>query len=344
MKKLNINIDIGINTALFYCFPLSIISAYPVYKNWIASNYIEIAGGTTQYENDLNSYRYYIDSYCFCDVYSVRDPVLIQNGVSSKILTGIDIHEIIRESINNDKYILLFVDEYYLPESASGNSEHRLHEQLIYGYCEAKRIYYAAGFNKDRQYALIEHDFDDMENAYKKGFFCDMHGNVNWVNDNRLISLAVPDNLSEYPLDRKYYAEKIRSYLSGRLDPKRDYFLSQKIKRCFYGISYYDMITEEIKDINKTGMFLHINHLRDHKYMLKNSMKIYADYQNNVEALILAEEFIKTFNSIDIIRSKLLKNKVSRRNTSNDVLNDIRQIKQKEYDLLSRYAEILLKN
>lgn len=341
MKKLSIVTDIGINTVLFYCLPLSIISAYPKYRNWIFSNYVELAGGNSQYEGDVNKYHYYLDSYTFCDVYNSHDPILIQNGISSEVLINSDIHELIRYFIDNNKYILLFVNEYYLPECRMGGVHHFLHEQLIYGYCEANQIYYAVGIDKKGHYTLLEHSFSDIETSYEKGYGCNTHGNINWAKENRLISLEAPDNLYDYPLDKKYYAEKILNYLSGKLDAKRDYFLSAKIKRYFYGLSYYDIIVDEF---DEDALFMHINHLRDHKYMLRNSLQVYANYENNKEAFVLAEEFNQVFVSISTLRNNIYKNQLrSRKNKLEDLIDVIPPIKAREYDLLSRYAEILLK-
>ena len=341
MKILNINTDIGINTGLQYSFPLSIISAQSCYRNWIASNYIDLVGGNKQYEGDINNYHFYLDSYSYADGYNEHDPVLFQNGITTEILKSNKIHELLHYFIDNKQYIILFVDEYYLPNCLMGDVRHFLHEQLIYGYCEKNMIYYSVGFDKGGHYTLLEHSFKEIEDAYEKGFDCVVHGNINWAKDNRLISLKLPNYYGDLPLDKKRYSEKIRNYLSGTLDAKRHYFLTSKIKRYFYGISYYDIIIEDFHSMEAYTLFMHMNHLRDHKYMLKNSFQVYSDLKNKNTPFFL-DEISEIFNSINLLRKKALKSHVVGKYVRDDFIDSINLIKNKEYDLLNSYSALLL--
>ena len=211
MKLLPIASDIGMCSRLNYAYMLSILKAYPQAENWLMDHYYELYSVRTNAETvriGLNLY----DASDYSDVGEIG-VMLNESHYTQEELYGTDIISLIKQHIDNDQYVVAFVDEYYLPNAQLGNYTHFLHEELIYGYNE--NYFYALGMNSQRHYGEIIHTFSDFEYAYEMGNVCEIHGNILWARDHRVIAFALEDK--EYMPDIPSIKAKLHVFLQGKM-------------------------------------------------------------------------------------------------------------------------------
>lgn len=73
-------------------------------------------------------------------VWDADYPLLNYERIPHSVLSSfsIDIIDLMIHAINNNKYPMLYIDEFYLPYRAQYQETHLIHENLFYGYDEEK--------------------------------------------------------------------------------------------------------------------------------------------------------------------------------------------------------------
>lgn len=87
----------------------------------------------------------------------------------TEMMTEKDIIGFIQGKIDDGKYVVPFMDEYYLPNKIHYNKKHFVHESLIYGYNQDERVFIGYGFNESNMLSSLFFNFDEVAQAFEMG-------------------------------------------------------------------------------------------------------------------------------------------------------------------------------
>jgi hypothetical protein len=148
-----------------FSYTLSIIRNYKRTDAWFFSNYIQLFYQKRKEAVDV--IRFFITDING-RIWNPRLPWFHYQIFQRNFLrnTKIDIIDLLINSINENNYICLYWDQFYVPNSPRHLKEHYCHETLIYGYDLTEKCLYYVGFNNYENYGYYKVLFSDFRKAY----------------------------------------------------------------------------------------------------------------------------------------------------------------------------------
>lgn len=140
-----------------YSYPLCIISTDASESNWLCNHF-----GNIYLMRNRHDYIW-LD---FLEPNDGFDSALEFERINLNELEGIDIISLIQNTLNEKKYVTLFLDEYYMDKTALAGKKHHLAEFFIYGYDDEKRIFYTVGFNSSEFFGQLTYSYNAVIKAH----------------------------------------------------------------------------------------------------------------------------------------------------------------------------------
>jgi len=327
-KKLPLHIQNDINGYLFYAFPYSIMSAFPAYKNYLMENYVQCFG----FMNDANHITFdYADGIGYNDMFHQCGPLDITfDSYTSGI--QLDIEAYIISAIENNYYITIFIDQYYIEGRQAYQDHHLLHEILIFGYDDEK-FYYLA-FNENEKFAFSSFCRKQLDAAYKAGYNINTLASTDWIRERSIILIKPKTLRNSYHFSGERFVLKLKSYLNGEFSDFYNSFVISK-ERCQIGVYNTNILKQCISDtqydINDISYPL-IHAWYESKRNLLNKIQYYyleMNYNNSTSDKLLIEYEKKVERQSNALRLLFLKYRRSKtmhkinRNWFIQLLNDI---------------------
>lgn len=227
MKKvLPIINNVPIKTYNYIAFRLSIIFGnYDLPTDWLFLNAFQLKYGP-QF-NDVT-----------LDVYD--DPEW--NCFEKKILSNqIKTDEIIA-NISNNSYVYLAVDEKFIPNTIAHQQQSFIHDILVYGFNEEKKLFDIIGFDKRQQYICQKISFTELESAISSAnkFLIGQTDTYEFfgTGNNFALKFFIPDSYKPI-MDDSILKQEVEYFLQG------DEFYSPPEKHWYSGIIVYQKILED---------------------------------------------------------------------------------------------------
>ncbi|GGG07255.1 hypothetical protein GCM10010912_59890 [Paenibacillus albidus] len=270
---------------LISCYPqhafyMSIISEKEECLPWIYSNYSNL----------------FIDEAGFCD-FIIKTPEyhlypwfqgsqrLHKNII---IKYKMDFIQFIKESIDDNNYIVLDVDEFYLPCSQRYQKKHFIHHTMICGYDDETLDFLIYGFYNQQKYSLRYVEYKDLEKAFLHSISAIDSRYIHLITYNENYSL----NNFRYNInlfkDQLYY--HYNSIFAPALNPEVSFNLNSA-ENLSTGLEIYNKLIEFYSmDFNndhrpiytlyehKKFMNLKLRYLKENKYFIF-SEKVYQGYE-----------------------------------------------------------------
>lgn len=225
--------------------------------------------------------------------------------------------EYVTESIRYNRYLEIWLNEYFIEGTAAYHSYFYNHESLIYGYEETgKKIKMMSLYNGKP--VLIEAPIDMIETAWYHA--CENNAEI------KGFELA-PDE-GGYELDLVHIYGQVQDYLSGR-DCSEDYqYLAQKEKGIF-GMPIYGEILNHEQDRKKFLEDVRAAYsIKEHKECMRFRFRYLHEggILPDEEYQMLMEQADEAVATADILLHMVLKNKMVNRT----------EIKEKIWEYLER--------
>lgn len=222
---------------------LSIALTNPRNKLFVYENYIELS---IKHERD-HHIDYAFDGIYTCDR-GIMNKFIIRGPVQ-------DLRGTIRRSVEEGCYVILNINEQFLPNRQAYHRHYFRHDLLIIGFSDQRGEYITMGFDANMQYAKIAYEYSVVEEAYYK------------MQNEWDFEVFVYHFYPEFhiQLDRGKIKRHLENYLAGN-NPNKfywEYFLENSRESIefvnnnyvgeYYGISVYDYLIKRIK--NQYRMF-----------------------------------------------------------------------------------------
>jgi hypothetical protein len=282
---------------------LSIASTDEEYIPWFCSNYIQLCvTANPNFPADLDffiplKFEQNLPQCPFLDVQNI--------GMDFMDIAKMDIINLIKSSINNDYYIYIVLNSYYIPHYNSDNPMFH-HSILIYGYDENNKVIHAGDFYQNGIYEFKDIRETDILNAFKNVDIKEF-----WWNGLKLIKRK--KTTKNYELDIECIKELLTEYCysidsSKRYRSRYNEFVNPEYGEIKFGLgSVYSRLLFDLNILkekekgcydaraipvfaeHKKAMDLIIEHLISKKYLPGNEN--YKGILN--EAMIVRNLFIR---------------------------------------------------
>ena len=343
--ELKVVMQKDITTYLHRSLPLCMVLAYEKYLSWYYSNFIQIFSYTNEQGwVELN----YLEPRDCCS--EIVDMICL----GYPLLKNVDnIIDYIIENINMGYYLVINVDESYLPNKWSYKKNHFIHSSLIYGYDNKEKQLKAIGFQQNI-FSEITFDYTQFIEAFENGRI-HYKSSAPWC-EWSAIQLMRPKKFElEYPFSNERFLKELKNYIFSIGDNIKLYSFEYYENRAEFGLQVYDVVIENLENMlqgNITIDYRAIHLIAEHKKCIYDRIG-YVISRNNLtgEIAALHEEYMEVVKQSNIIRIKFLKDLRSFGNSniyyptvSNltleqkskiiDIINKIKQLKTTEYGIL----------
>ena len=345
MKKLPISYENQLNGECWTFYKFSILSTSEIAKPWLATHiefYINenMSGGYGDSDGDYYRMRYYSD-------------VLSFERISASDTTPEKIVRVIYDEIEKDRYVVLYLNfnRLYGREGVS------LHELLVYGYDDERKICYCPflinGKFKEVEipFDLIQKGYEDARNLYladgwqllvNRSFYFgitslkirDDYRNDNWVAD---------------------YIDKIDHEIQGKRIIQIDVRTKEPVERTIYtgnaslnGLSsFFEKFTidELVPDNVSWRLIRTLKMMHDYRTLFVSSIEWFVQMVNggnNKALLSVLSEYKRCSDSVQ--RCYLLLCKYTQTKDIHlieSIKNTLDELHQKERSILSDYRELI---
>lgn len=260
----------------------------------------------------------YIDAITYQDSHIVNN-ILDMNCLSYDDLDiSWDITLLIKNCIDNNKYVVIFTDEFFCAGRPAFNSFNMLHEILIYGY-DLEYFYYIA-FDENMNFCSSTTPITTINSAYRAGKELAIKKGLIKEYNHSIIIMRFNEDIEYNCFSMNRFSTKIMRYLSGRLsceehliNNKHDETISDMAVFSFHGIDNTLMFEKylNICDTRNYQLFTAVHSWYEHKKGLLSRFRYIASNDlnpdtNMIELVYLYDDLIELAELIRMNAYKLL--------------------------------------
>ncbi|UJF31850.1 hypothetical protein [Paenibacillus hexagrammi] len=308
-----------------YACMLSIITSYPCHQPWLYNNFIQLQLGTGDSNNALRFYNSETPMY-----YSAK---LFMESLKYDTLFALkpsNYSDFIVESISKEKYIYLFIDKYYIPNTPFHKTQNRTMDLLIYGYDHPNRMFKVMSYNEKNAYDSIDVPYEAIEEGLKQtphDGWCDNFYLLKYKNDENQL---MPNYIREMIID--YIHSNNTSERLGIHGKDEDIRLSSYTNEYTFGVNAVKLATENlIKEPYFNDCVTVLTTIRDHKKMMLKRIEYMVEncYLDN------DYQYSEILKLTEIARNYSIRYRLSRKKELFGKIHDILdEVLQKELRIL----------
>lgn len=296
-----------------------------VYYQWLYMNYIQISFTNEYYAWRMDYFYGIIKEWRFSWV----NYFLNSHEIKLKYVNRYGSVKFLQENIDENKYIEVKLDQYNIDNRNEYMTEHHLHQNLIYGYDNTKKVFLVLGFKNNGLLAKTEISYSAIKNQFEKR---------ESVTDIFVVEYRQDSNPVQYNCN--YIIDMVKQYLKGE---NSGYYLNMVVYQqptWIYGVKIYDewLQGDGIVRVLEDTRVSHL--LYEHKVLMKERFA-YLFYKKNIHneesEHILTE--LKEVEEIALsIRNRVIK--MSLLTFDEENVNNLRKminvLKKKENRVLTR--------
>lgn len=277
------------NSILSQAFPVCLMLSNEKMKTYYLANYINCYGFINQRE-DLDYSIYDVVDYARPDVANneLLDFSFVGYEGLKKIVGDHGFIDYCINRIQTGTYIISFLDEYYLPNRQETNKNHFVHEFLIYGFYNEKRVFFAIAFDKDHVFTSMELSYDDVEKAAENCLNYYKLRRIAWLHDRLIIEIKEKCHL--LPLNDVALCDTILHKVSMyRYSEPVPIVTTDTIRNAYYGITAFQAISQAIEFVfrdeknvddflNVVGGYKMLHAYAEHKWCIYERMNYLEEH------------------------------------------------------------------
>ncbi len=238
------------------------------YYPWLYRNFIQISCDVQDVDRTMD-YFYGVEKDWRFDWHNY---FLNSHKVSLNLINHYGVIKYLKERIEEGEYIEVCLDQYHVANRAEFHMIHHLHQNLIFGYDDVKKIFCLLGYTDHGNLTTTEISYQDIKYQFAK---------KKCVSDIYIIEYEQDAYGMQY--QEEYLKKMIRQYCEGY---NNSFDLANMIepRKRVYGIHCYDALLSEkgMKRILKDRRVLHL--LYEHKALMKERLE-YMQYHNAFDVI-----------------------------------------------------------
>lgn len=264
------------------------------YQKWVCNNFIQIkfdknGGKPIDYVGLMNrDWRNYS-----------LNPLIKFSYDKKKMIKQRGLWNYIVDNICNERYLEIWLDEYYIEGLSAFGKYSFIHESLVYGFDENDKTISLMSFREGKP-TLIYATIDTIEKAWEKAY-----------NNNHMVQLFEfwPDG-NGYSLDIEHICKSLQDYLSGR-NSSEDFKYIAQVENGVFGSKIYNEILSDNDNRNRFLKDFRIAFLiKEHKECMLFRIEFLYEYGAISEEVYpsLAESMKSIVKIANIILNLVIKN------------------------------------
>ena len=287
-----------------YSYPLCIICADKLGNDWLYNHFSNI-----YLMRNKNNYIW-LD---FLEPNNGFGALLDYEYIKLDDINNFDIKTLIKDTINDNKYVTLFLDGYYLNNTAITGKKHSISEYFIYGYNDEKETFYAVGFNSLEFFGKLTYSYDEVIKAHNslihdREKFGELPVWVLWY----AFSKIKKKNNGAEQVNTDNLIKNIEEYASATVmkDKLRTEIIEGRGESAVYGANCQKEIIKSLYAMMDNGDYFtdyrHIHLLYEHKKILFAKMK-YIAIEKNLDVSEIIDRYKLVMKKIELAKIFYLK-------------------------------------
>ena len=209
--------------------------------------------------------------------------------------------------LENNNYIVVYVDEYEVPLTKHYEYRHMLHSQFIYGYDIKLQVFFTTNFLKNNRLEKFTISFEDLKAAiFSESTLKLFKENTDWVNMDTLHKIILirysvnRQTFFDHEVNKDYILNEINNYCKSYNSSNQSCFFTGKLEGT-WGIDVYakiiDIIEKKPQILDRRMFYL----LYEHKMFMVERLKLFHMSDKSIE------EFRKILKSAEILKMLCIK-------------------------------------
>lgn len=287
---------------------LSILQTNPNTESWIANHFVNIfinRDGIFDNFYDRNMFFY---GCPWLQVNQIRREVVLRichritDYVKALLAEGFYVY-----AVGNTEHIPAYHSEHYWA-----------HNIFIYGYDDELQLFYISDFFVNGKYERATCSYDELEMALQtsnmnRHFVNLIYGiklkEIEYVFELDWLNEMLKEHLNSENLFCKYRTRQDEEYYSNKEGNKYYHFTFSEMKAKYYfGISYYDKISEMVLD-NSPKLMRPLDLIYEHKLMMSNRIEFLHQngYLAGEDYILLSKECKRLIDKTLVLRNLWIK-------------------------------------
>lgn len=284
-----------------YAIPLSIMANAPESRIWALNRFLQLYT-RRDISEDYHWLQFYLIHDSMTDNYSHNPWLSIQTFDSAWIAGHQSVHSFIQARINQNQYVELNGDQYYLPHTYAYAKQHRFSNLLIHGYDDEEQAYHILDFTytTTRQFQSLRIPYSDLI----------LHIEGKPTKPLKIIQLNT-DMHAEFNLE--LVRQLLDDYLHARSTPSRFMMLPQPFEHATFGTGVYAKLEEYIQALIAHTSYANVlpfHILYEHKKCVKELVEYLNQenmFRNASTADTILQEAASLWNKSQVFRNYKLK-------------------------------------
>ena len=288
-----------------YACPLTIILSHENTLEWFYCNYIHLYFIINQRVDPMG---FYIPDYKG-NLFNTFIPWIDYQILNRDLIFNLNINiiDILKYSLDNEQYIVLYWDEFYIPNGICVEEKpHYWHKTFIYGYDDLSENFYTYGYKGNGQYESCLICYKDFHSSFysNKGEMKEVHKKIYFLKF---------DTEREYKFDLKCVIDHLNDYLYS-VDVTRRFNNSfNPLKGIKFGFSVYDCLKDYydkpyiVKDIASSSYHIALCILYEHKKVMLSRIRFLQDEKHLDDFNKLIQDYEVVVNNSCMLKNLFIK-------------------------------------
>ncbi len=226
-------------------YPLSIVLNYDFAWEWFYCNFIQLHFD----ENSIYDPVRFYNTDASSSIWDTRNPLIDYQMIHRDTLAlfGSDIIKFIKDAIDLENYITIYLDEFYIIDRWAYQNTHFNHINFIYGYDDKEQCFYTAGYDRNMQYSYTKISFLEIEQAYinnVKNYYQGL---------NKIYLLKFDTERKKYEFDILAVIKQLKEYVYAENSSLRYNLEFNGGRNLYFGTDIYAPYKLYLETIHKNG-------------------------------------------------------------------------------------------
>lgn len=303
-KELKIKVQKDLTTYLTFSLPLCAILSDDRMYPWFYQHFVQLYTLTDENGNLWVDYLEERDFYKDIAEYKIYDYISLKQVEN--------IIEFIKDKINHGYYVIIYLDEYYLPKKAGYMKFHFLHQLMVYGYDNESQRLKTVAFDRKQEFVSAEYEYSKIVKSYEEGKTYYELSPI-WVLNETVELIRPKGENSPYEFNLGLFLEELKVYLlgQGEYSKLRPNNLETNGKQASFNFKVYDELIYHLNNLiqgNPTMDYRYVHLMMEHKIIMYYRLKyIISNYSSNDDLVMLIEEYSNLVKKMQVARNLFFK-------------------------------------